>query len=147
MWISRKTDYAARAMLALSISHGETMTADELAQRTDVPEAFLRQILVQMRDGGFIRSVRGPSGGYRLNHSPEEITLERIVRLFQGPLAPIPCATRSEPEPCSMAQGCAMQMVWADIREPTISILERMTFADLATRSSGRWEPVGRVLH
>lgn len=142
MWISRKTDYAARAVLALAIDDGRTVNAEELAQRVDVPESFLKQILVQLRDGGVIRSERGPAGGYRLNHRPEDISLERIVRMFQGPLAPIPCATRSEPEPCSMSHVCAMQQVWGEIRDVTIGILERTTFADLAAGSSGRWEPV-----
>lgn len=142
MWISRKTDYAARAVLALAIDEGRTVNAEELAERVDVPESFLKQILVQLRDGGVIRSERGPAGGYRLNHRPEDISLERIVRMFQGPLAPIPCATRSEPEPCSMSQVCAMQQVWAEIRDVTIDILERTTFADLAAGSTGRWRPV-----
>ena len=146
MWISRKTDYTTRAVLALAVAQGETLNAEELARRVAVPEPFLKQILVQLRDAGVIRSVRGPTGGYRLNHSPEEITLEKIVRLFQGPLAPIACATRSEPEPCTMEVDCSLRSVWAEVRDTTIAILERTTFADLAARAGGRWvsvEPVG----
>ena len=61
-----------------------------------------------MRTAGIVRSERGPSGGYRLNKDPSEITLERVVRLFQGPLAPISCATRHNPEPCPMTVGCTL---------------------------------------
>jgi Rrf2 family protein len=146
MWISRKTDYATRAVLALAIADGDTLNAEELARRVDVPEPFLKQIMIQLRDAGVVRSERGPSGGYRLNRSPSEISLERIVRLFQGPLAPISCATRSEPEPCTMQHMCALRAVWVEVRDFTISILERTSFADLAANSGGRWTDVEMLL-
>ena len=95
--------------------------------------------MAQLRGAGIVRSERGPAGGYRLNRSPREITLERIVRVFQGPLAPIDCATRANPEPCPMEVGCALQGVWAEVRDQTIEILERADFATLAERSSGPW--------
>lgn len=126
----------------MAVAEGETLNAEELARRVDVPEPFLKQILVQLRDAGVVRSVRGPAGGYRLNHAAEEITLEKIVRLFQGPLAPISCATRSEPEPCAMEVDCSLRSVWAEVRNTTIAILERTTFAGLAARAGGRWVPV-----
>lgn len=146
MWISRKTDYATRAVLALAIAHGETINAEELARRVDVPEPFLKQIMIQLRDAGVVRSERGPAGGYRLNHDPSAISLDRIVRLFQGPLAPISCATRSAPEPCTMQECCALRAVWAEVRDFTIAILERTSFADLAARSGGRWTGVELLL-
>ena len=102
----------------------------------------LEQVLPQLRSAGIVRSERGPSGGYRLNHPPEEITLDKVVRLFEGPLAPIPCATRHEPEPCPMDAGCSLRDVWADVSDATIRILEQTTFADLATRSSGAWTEI-----
>jgi Rrf2 family transcriptional regulator, cysteine metabolism repressor len=108
-----------------------------------VPEPFMKQILMQLRDAGVVRSERGPSGGYRLNHDPAEITLERIVRIFQGQLAPIECATRHEPQPCSMEIGCSLRDVWAEVRDATIAILERTDFATLAAQAGGPWVPVG----
>ena len=140
MWITKKTDYATRAVLALAIAGDQLMTADALAGRVEVPLSFMKQILTQLRGAGIVRSERGPSGGYRLNHTPEEITLERITRIFQGPLAPIECATRSEPEPCPMDELCSLQETWAQVRDATIEILEVTTFADLATRAGGRWK-------
>jgi DNA-binding IscR family transcriptional regulator len=71
---------------------------------------------------------------------PEEIILERIVRLFQGLLAPISCATRHNPEPCPMMVGCTLRDVWSEIRDATISLLGGgVTFADLAARAGGPW--------
>jgi Rrf2 family protein len=86
-----------------------------------------------------VRSELGRHGGYRLNKSPGEITMERVVRLFQGQLAPIGCATRRDPEPCPMLPGCALQLVWQQVRDATIEILAGTTFADLAARASGPW--------
>ena len=139
MWISRKTDYATRALLALALTDGGALKMAEIAQRTQVPPSILEQIMAQLRGAGMVRSERGPRGGYRLNHIPEEITLERVVRLFQGPLAPIACATRSEPEPCPVELGCSMRDTWREVRDATIAILERTTFADLARRAGGVW--------
>ena len=137
MWVSRRTDYATRAILALSLEGGGPLKLEELARRTAVPQSVLEQVMPTMRTAGVVRSERGPSGGYRLNKDPEEITLERIVRLFQGPLAPISCATRHNPEPCPMMVGCTLRDVWEEVRDATISLLGGVTFADLAKRAGG----------
>lgn len=140
MWITKRTDYATRAVLALSLSQesGPLKLADIVA-RTQVPRSLLEQIMAQLRGAGIVRSVRGPAGGYRLNHRPGEITLDRVVRLFQGPLAPIACATRHEPESCPMEVGCSLQETWKQVRDATIEILERTTFETLASRAGGPW--------
>lgn len=139
MWISRKTDYATRALLALALAQEGGLKMADIAQRTHVPPSILEQIMAQLRGAGIVRSERGPKGGYRLNHSPKDITLEKVVRLFQGPLAPISCATRSEPEPCPVEVGCTMRDTWREVRDATIVILERTTFADLARKAGGVW--------
>jgi Rrf2 family protein len=139
MWISRRTDYATRAVLALTLVQGGPMKLEELARRTATPRSVLEQLMPTLRIAGIVRSERGPSGGYRLNKAPEEITLERIVRLFQGQLAPIGCATRRNPEPCPMTIGCTLRQVWEEVRDDTIALLARRTFADLANRAGGPW--------
>jgi Rrf2 family protein len=143
MWISRRTDYATRAVLALALVTDERpRKIHELAELTSTPESVLEQLLPQLRGAGIVRSERGPSGGYRLNHAPDQVTLGRVVRLIQGPLAPIPCATRSAPEPCPMDVSCALQQTWAEVRDATIAILDNTTFADLVERSGGRWAAI-----
>src|SRR5919106_1681869 len=136
MWITAKTDYATRAVLALALANddAEPMKLSEIAERTAVPASYLEQIMSQLRGAGIVRSERGPSGGYRLNHRPQEITLERVVRVFQGQLAPIGCATRSSPEPCPMEVACSLKEVWQEVRDATIEILENADFATLARR-------------
>lgn len=139
MWVSRRTDYATRAILALTLAGGGPLKLEEIARRTFVPLSVLEQVMPIMRTAGLVRSERGPRGGYRLNKPPAGISLERVVRLFQGQLAPIGCATRHEPEPCPMTIGCTLRDVWEEVRDATIALLERQTFAELAQRAGGRW--------
>jgi Rrf2 family protein len=139
MWISRRTDYATRAILALALDGGGPMKLEELAHRTGAPQSVLEQVMPPMRSAGLVRSERGPSGGYRLNKKPEEITLERVVRLFQGQLAPIGYATRRSPDATPRFVADSLRGVWSDVRDSTIEILERTTFADLAKQAGGRW--------
>jgi Rrf2 family cysteine metabolism transcriptional repressor len=115
------------------------MKLRELARRTAVPESVLEQVMPSMRSAGIVRSERGAHGGYRLNKGPEEITLEQVVRLFQGQLAPIGCATRSHPASCPMRVDCSLRFVWEEVRDATIRALARTTFADLAAKAGGPW--------
>jgi Rrf2 family cysteine metabolism transcriptional repressor len=139
MWVSRRTDYATRALLALALDGGGPMKLEELARRTGAPQSVLEQLMPTLRTAGIVRSERGPSGGYRLNKTPEEITLERVVRLFQGQLAPIGYATRSHPDTCPKFVADSLRDTWGEVRDATIEILEQTTFADLAKRAGGGW--------
>ena len=139
MWVSRRTDYATRALLALTLEGGGPMKLEELARRAGVPQSVLEQVMPTVRTAGIVRSERGPAGGYRLNKAPEEITLERVVRLFQGQLAPIGYATRRHPDSCPKFVADSLRQTWSDVRDATIEILEGVTFADLAKRAGGKW--------
>ena len=140
MWVSRRTDYATRALIALALEGGGPMKLEELARRTRAPQSVLEQLMPTMRTAGIVRSERGPAGGYRLNKEPGEITLERVVRLFQGQLAPIGYATRRNPDSCPKFVADSLREAWGDVRDATIEILEGITFADLAKRAGGRWK-------
>jgi Rrf2 family cysteine metabolism transcriptional repressor len=135
VWVSRRTDYATRAVLALAVADGGPLKLDEIAEATESPRSVLEQVMPVLRTAGIVRSVRGPSGGYRLNNPAEEITLERVVRLFQGQLAPIGYATRRNPDPCPELVARSLRETWVEIRDATIEILARTTFADLAARA------------
>lgn len=143
IWISKRTDYATRAVLALAIVGSERPTTlDELAERTDVPTTVLSQVMPTLRSAGIVRAQRGQHGGYVLNHDPADITLEEVVRLFEGQLAPISCATRKHPDPCSMTAGCTLRHVWEQVRDDTIRLLAERSFADLARDAGGPWVEV-----
>lgn len=135
MWVSRRTDYAARAVLVLAVAEGGPLTLDEIAVATEAPRSVLEQVMPTLRAAGIVRSLRGPRGGYRLNGSAADITLERVVRLFEGQLAPIGYATRRNREPCPDLVARSLRPVWEEVRDTTITILSRTTFAELARRA------------
>ncbi|MBD0348883.1 MAG: Rrf2 family transcriptional regulator [Thermoleophilia bacterium] len=135
MWVSRRTDYASRAVLALALADGGPLKLDQLAETTEAPRSVLEQVMPVLRAAGIVRSARGPEGGYRLNKPAAEITLERVVRLFEGQLAPIGYATRHEPDPCPDIVARSLRETWAEVRDATIDILAAATFADLAERA------------
>jgi Rrf2 family protein len=143
MWVSKRTDYATRAVLALAVADGGPLKLDEIAEVTESPRSVLEQVMPVLRTAGIVRSVRGPGGGYRLNNPPEDITLERVVRLFQGQLAPIGYATRRNPDPCPELVERSLRPAWIEVRDATIDILSRTTFADLAAGASGARSPAG----
>ena len=138
MWVTRRTDYATRAVLALAMAE-DAMNLDKLAEATESPRSVLEQVMPSLRAAGIVRSVRGPGGGYRLNHPPEELTLERVVRVFEGQLAPIGYATRHEPDPCPPIVGRSLRPAWEQVRDSTITILSGINFGDLA--EAARAEP------
>jgi Rrf2 family transcriptional regulator, cysteine metabolism repressor len=142
MWVTRRTDYATRAVLALAMAE-EALNLDELAEATEAPRSVLEQVMPALRAAGIVRSVRGPGGGYRLNHAPAELTLERVVRVFEGQLAPIGYATRHEPDPCPAIVARSLRPAWEQVRDATISILGGISFDDLA--EAARTDP-GRSL-
>jgi Rrf2 family protein len=135
MWVSRRTDYAARAVLALAVENGGPLRLEEIAAAVDAPRSVLEQVMPALRHAGIVRSVRGPHGGHSLNRPAEEITLERVVRLFEGQLAPIGYATRRNPDSCPPLVASSLRPVWEDVRDATIEILEQTTFADLAKKA------------
>jgi Rrf2 family transcriptional regulator, cysteine metabolism repressor len=145
MWISRRTDYATRAVLVLALADGGPLKIGDIAERAESPQSVLEQILPTMRSAGLVRSERGPHGGYRLNHPASEITLERVVRLFQGQLAPIGYATRQSPDPCPDVVARSLLPTWAEVRDATIAILAGTTFAELSERATTKPEGTSRT--
>jgi Rrf2 family protein len=133
MRVSAKSDYGIRALIELALHYGGgTMQSAEIANRQQIPEPYLDQILTSLRRAGFIRSVRGPQGGHELIREPLGLTLREIVEALEGSLNPIECLEESSA--CSRGGGCAQRGVWEEVRDATISVLERTTIADLAAR-------------
>jgi Rrf2 family protein len=141
VWVSRRTDYATRAVVALAVADGGPLRLEQIATAIDAPRSVLEQVMPVLRHAGIVRSVRGPRGGHRLNRPAGEITLERVVRLFEGQLAPIGYATRRNPDPCPELVANSLRPVWEEVRDATISILEQATFADLAEKARSPQPP------
>src|SRR6202453_2690803 len=133
MRLSKKGEYAVRALIEIgfesSLRPNNLIQISTVAQRTNIPEKFLEQILLALRNGGVLKSKRGVEGGYSLAKSPEEISLGEVIRLLDGPLAPIPCVSVSAYEPCSCPdeESCGLRIAMKQVRDAIAGILDQYT--------------------
>jgi Rrf2 family protein len=111
--------------------------ARDLAVKNVIPLKFLEQILLTLKYSGIVRSRRGPHGGHYLARPPQEITLGEVVRVLDGPLAPISCASRTAYEPCTCPDEttCGLRQVMLEVRDAVADIMDHTTLADVAEAS------------
>lgn len=135
MNLSRKGEYALRAMIVLARSHdGRSLRAQEIAEEERIPKKFLEQILLELKNAGLLESKRGAGGGYRLIKPPEEVTLARIVRIIEGPLAPLSCVSQMAHVKCPEQNTCRLYSVMLDVRNAIAEVLEGVTLADVSKK-------------
>lgn len=134
MKITFKGDYALKAVLDLSAGYGAPRRIEEIARRQDIPVKFLEQILLSLKKGGFVRSRRGPSGGYELARSPEKITLGQVIRYVEGPVEPISCVLKKGGTRCNFADRCVLHDVFDEIGVYLAKKVDSLNFAELRDR-------------
>ncbi|MGQ9366500.1 RrF2 family transcriptional regulator [Azospirillum sp. ST 5-10] len=134
--LSQKAKYALRALLALAAAdEGESLQIADIAERHRIPKRFLEQILLDLKHHGLVGSRRGKNGGYVLIRPPAEITFAQVVRVVDGPIAPLPCLSRMayrRCEDCVDEAACAIRRVYAGVHDATVRILEGTSLADAA---------------
>jgi Rrf2 family protein len=133
--LSSKTRYATRAILELSLKYNEgPVLVGEIADRQNIPSNYLHQILVSLRLAGFVRSQKGPGGGYRLARAPHEITLGQVVRAMHGTIAPVTCVSISDYMVCGCPHPdkCSLRASFREARDAMAEVLDHTTFGDLA---------------
>jgi Rrf2 family protein len=106
-----------------------------LSRKNDIPQAFLQQIMLDMKEQGWVTSVHGREGGYELALSPDKLTMGRVVRFFESVLAPIGCVSVAHFESCSQESVCRFRRVLLDVRNHTAKLLDETTLATLAEGS------------
>lgn len=133
MRVSKKTDYALRALFTL-VDHygGLPIPIRELARRNDVPKRFLEQIMLALKSQGWVDSTAGIRGGYFLARNPAKITMGEVVRYFDGILAPIDCVSVSGYQRCSQESVCRFRRVFYDARNYVTNLMDRSTLAEVA---------------
>ena len=136
MKLSKRGEYALRSMINLGIAAKlgrRLLQVTELARSEELPVKFLEQVMQQLREAGFVESVRGKHGGYRLAKPASRIRIGEIVRLIDGPLAPIGCVSQTAYVPCNCPDEahCGLRMLMLDVRNAITSILDRYTLADV----------------
>jgi Rrf2 family protein len=141
MRLSKRGEYGLRAMIELATWESDLpdpriVQIKELAERQKIPAKFLEQILLSLKNAGLLQSKMGIGGGYHLARPPAEISLGHIVRVLDGPLAPIRCVSQMAYEPCGCPdeQTCGLRMVMSDVRNAISDILDTTTLADVAGR-------------
>ena len=133
MRVSKKTDYALRAMFTLVEHYGSSpIPIRELARRNDVPKRFLEQIMLALKAKGWVKSTAGIRGGYVLAKNPTKITMGEIVRHFDGILSPIDCVSVSGYARCSQESVCRFRRVFFDARNYVANLMDRATLAQVA---------------
>jgi Rrf2 family protein len=139
MRISRKAEYALRALVALA-RNGHPLQIGELSRVENIPVKFLEQILLALRNHGFLSSKRGVGGGYTLKRSPDKITVGEVVRSLDGPVAPLPCAaTAGNDVPCSCPdpRTCPIRGFMTQLHGEMNALLDARTIEDLAKMGVG----------
>ena len=134
MRLTKRGEYALRALIDLGIAQsvGRTMLQiGELARHENIPIKFLEQILVTLKEAGYLESKRGKQGGYFLAKPLDQITIGEVVRVLDGPLAPIPCVSQNFYARCSCPDEthCGLRMLMLDVRNAIADILDRYTLA------------------
>lgn len=134
--LSSKAKYGLKAMVYLTRygQEGPVLIAD-IAESESIPKKFLDAILLELKNRGFLSSKKGKGGGYTLAKPPQNIMVGDIVRVLDGPLAPVPCVSRTayrRCEDCRNETTCAIRAVMGEVRDAIAGILDNTTLADMA---------------
>lgn len=133
--LTKKGKYGLKALTHLArLGPGEGASIAEIAQANDLPKKFLEAILLDLSRAGFVRSRKGRGGGYFLAQAPEAITVGAAVRAMDGPLAPIPCASRTAFTPCEDCADlatCPVRLVMLAARDAMSEVLDKTTLAQM----------------
>lgn len=134
MKISTKGRYGLRIMTDLAVNGNEGLVSlKDIAAREHLSEKYLEQIINQLSKHDLVKSTRGAKGGYHLTRSPDEITVEDILKATEGSLAPVACA--EDNGKCENYCDCVTSFIWTKIYEATIQVVSNITLSDLAQRS------------
>ncbi len=133
--LSKKSKYAIIALLYLARRYNKgPILIKNIAEEERIPQKFLEAILRDLKNAGILNSKKGKGGGYYLTKDPKDVHLAGIMRLFDGPIALIPCVTYVYYEPCEECKDeetCGIRAVFKDVRDATVNILKKATLAEI----------------
>ena len=138
MKISTKGRYALRLMLDIADNGKENpVRIKDISARQGISDKYLEQIISVLNKAGFVRSIRGPQGGYKLTRTPEEYTVGSILRLTEGDLAPVACL-EGEENTCPPQDSCATRTVWKKLYGAINGVVDGITLQDLVNQENAR---------
>lgn len=132
--LTRKGKYGLKALIFLArLPAGQLAFVNDIATSNNIPKKFLDAILGELRNAGFVQSRKGKDGGYRLARAPSEIRIGHVVRVLDGPLAPISCASTSRYEPCDDCDEatCEVRRMMMDVRRAMAEVLDNRSLAQM----------------
>lgn len=136
--ISNKTKYGLHALMHLSEKYnkGPILIAD-LALEEKIPKKFLELILLDLKNHGILESKKGKGGGYQLARHPSEVNIGQVIRILDGPLAPVSCVSQTAYKPCKECKDehhCGIRLLMKDVREAMANILDKTSLSDMVMR-------------
>ena len=138
MHVSRKADYAVRALAYLAQREGDRVLIAEVAQKMAVPKAFLSKIMKELVAGGLILSQVGPGGGYELAAPADQITFRQILQVVEGPWNLVPCQGDDDRhDSCLLLEQCSQVGVWDQIRLRMLDVLAEYTLEQVKSQGLG----------
>ncbi len=138
--ISKKTKYAINALVYLTKKKDEgPILINQIATHENIPQKFLESILLDLRRAGILASKKGRGGGYYLLKEPDDVNLAEVMRLFDGPIALLPCVTHTYYERCEECKDektCGIRDVFMEVRNQTVELLKNATLEEIIKRES-----------
>ncbi len=136
--LSKKSKYALKALMVLAKEYGQgPVLISDIANREEIPRKFLELILLELKNQGILQSKKGRGGGYFLGRPPAQVSAGHVIRVLEGPLAPLPCVSKTaymRCRECRDERTCSIRMVMKEVREATAKILDSATLADMLKR-------------
>lgn len=133
--LTMKGKYGLKAMVHLAGSEpGRPVLVDDIAAKNAIPRKFLDAILADLRNAGFVQSKKGKGGGFTLAQSPADIRIGHIIRVLDGPLAPLPCASKTayrRCQDCADERQCAVRLMMIEVRNAISTVLDGRTLAEM----------------
>lgn len=146
--ITQRSRYALKALVRLArASRTESVRTRDIAEAEGIPQAFLEQIMLDLKRARLVSSKRGREGGYVLAVDPQKLSLAAVLRQIDGPVAPLPCLSRTayqRCEDCADEETCALRHIFAETHEAMLQVLEKRTLADAIARADLQASQKGR---
>jgi len=137
--LSKRTQYSLRALYNLARNFGTNrpVLIQTMAEEEVIPKKFLEQILLALKQTGLVTSKKGKGGGYMLAQPPDQVTLASVIRLIEGPIAPLPCASETrfrKCDECTDIETCGTRIVMREVRDAMAEVLEHATLASVCRK-------------
>lgn len=137
--LSTRGRYGVKAMFDLAMHKEEApISLKSIAERQGISEHYLEQLISGLRKAGLVRSIRGAQGGYVLGKEPSEIMVGDIIRVLEGPIAPVDCVSEEDPECCEKAEFCVTRTIWEKVRDSITDVLDSISLEDMIQDAAKR---------